>query len=347
LVEEEELGTAGRAVMARMPPVSVIIPCFNARSWIREALRSVIEQDVPDIETIVVDDGSTDDGVDIVEREFRFARVIRSDNAGPSHARNIGTRASSGELVQYLDADDVLATGKLAVQIEALQRSGADVAYGDWQELIRQPDGSFGHGRVFRREIVGSPEIALFGRFWCPTATYLFRRSIIERVGGWNEGLLMFEDARFILDCALRGGRFVYSPGVMAQYRFHASGSLSKRDPGRFVRDCFKNASEVEEWWGREDGIGEERRNALLATYAFVARASFEKDRRTFDRACEALERLAPGYVPRFSVRLAVASRIVGYRRAEMVALWWRRVKRFFSGAVGPAGADAKRTIEV
>ena len=310
--------------------ISVIIPCFNAEPWIRETLQSVIEQGFEDIEVIVVDDGSTDSSAGIIEREFPFVHLIRTKNQGPSKARNLGTQQSKGEFIQYLDADDLLGPGKLKLQLEILQDSRADVAYGGWQRLVKVKDGIFEKSEEVNRRLK-NPVIDLFTDFWCPPAVYLFRRSIVERVGGWNERLPIIQDARFALDCALRGGRFVYCSGIMGFYRDQSFGSVSSRDSVGFVRDCLTNAVEVENWWERHGGVDEERTKALLQVYGYVARASFERDKRTFESAYQALERLQPGFIPPAPRHLNLASRLLGYRKAEVLALWYRRIKGAFS----------------
>ena len=165
------------------------------------------------------------------------------------------------------------------------------MAYGDWSEL---PPG----GRIVSRRIEGDADIALFTDFWCPPAAYLFRREIVERVGGWRDDLPVIQDARFVLDCALHGGRFVYCSGEVARYRVHSTGSVSTRDPLEFTRDCLRNAQSVEEWWRAHDGVESKRKAALIKVYAQVARSSFDADRASFETSYAALERLAPGYVP-------------------------------------------------
>jgi glycosyltransferase involved in cell wall biosynthesis len=311
-----------------MTLVSVVIPAFNARPWIGECLESVARQEPGELEAIVVDDGSTDGTTAVVEREFPMARIVRTEHAGASRARNVGTRLARGRFIQYVDADDALAPGKLGVQVKALVDSGADVAYGDWQPLLPESSGPGRYGAAVRRRL-DVPEIDLFTDFWAPPAAYLFRRSIVERVGGWDEGLPVIQDARFVLDCALRGGTFAYCPGVMAFYRVHPSGSLSRRDPVAFVRDLLRNAEQVEAWWRANGGLGQGRKEALLKVYARVSRASFEDDAGTFGAACRALERLQPGYVPPrpYPRRLRIAARILGYSRAELVAFWYRRAR--------------------
>ena len=116
-----------------MSSVSIVIPCFNARHWIRATLESVFDQRSLDLQVIVVDDGSTDRSGDLVAQWFSNVELVRMDNGGPSRARNVGTRLARGQFIQYLDADDLLAPGKLEAQLEALTTSGADIAYGDWR----------------------------------------------------------------------------------------------------------------------------------------------------------------------------------------------------------------------
>ncbi|MBV9542926.1 MAG: FkbM family methyltransferase, partial [Chloroflexi bacterium] len=260
--------------------------------------------------------------------EFPEVVLVECERGGPSRARNIGTRLAQGQFIQYLDADDLLAPGKLARQLEVLQSTAADVAYGDWCELRARPDGMFEPGKTVSRPLIGDPQIALFTDFWCPPAAYLFRREIVDRVRTWNEGLPIIQDARFALDCALNGARFVHAPGLAAYYRQHAAGSVSTRDPLAFTRDCLENALQVERIWARDGGLSKSRTRALVQVYGQVARGTYSRAPELFEAAVGALERLQPGYRPSAPWHLALASRLLGYRRAESAALQYRTAKR-------------------
>jgi len=308
--------------------VSVIIPCWNAAHWLRETLGSVAAQEGVEVEVIVVDDGSSDGSAELVAREFPWVRLIQADHGGPSRARNLGTQLARGAFIQYLDADDLLADGKLQAQLRALDETNADVAYGAWRELEAQPDGGDQPGRLVARHIDGDPQIALFTDFWCPPATYLFRRRIVDRVGAWDETLPVIQDARFVLDCALHGGRFVYCPELMAYYRVHTTGSVSTRDPAAFARDCFTNARGVAARWAAQGDLTPARRRALLRVYGQVARSSFVNQPGLFESAWRALEELQPGYVPDHPWHLGLVSRLVGYPRAEAIAAGYRQAKQ-------------------
>ena len=310
-----------------MPLISVIIPCFNAEPWIRQTLQSVISQGLDNMEIIVIDDGSTDESANIVEKDFTFVRLIRTKNQGASKARNLGTEISKGEFIQYLDADDLLAPDKLKIQMEALRNSDADIAYGNWQEFREMPGGNFVKTKEFKRKM-SMPDIDLFSDFWCPPAVYLFRRSIVEKIGGWNERLPIIQDARFVLDCALHAGRFVYCEGLMAYYRAHYKDSLSHRDSIGFFRDCLQNAVEIEEWWREHGGIDQERKNALLKAYGYIAGETFKTDKPTFEYAYMTLNKLQPGYIQYRNKLLRLVCKHMGYRKAVAISFWYRQIKK-------------------
>src|ERR1044071_9784434 len=98
------------------PTVSVVIPAYNAERYLGEAIESVLAQTYAPLETIVVDDGSSD-GTAAVARSHPGVTLISQENAGPAAARNRGFAASRGELIAFHDADDLMTPDKLAVQV--------------------------------------------------------------------------------------------------------------------------------------------------------------------------------------------------------------------------------------
>jgi glycosyltransferase involved in cell wall biosynthesis len=279
-----------------MATISVVIPCYNAARWLPVTLASVHAQRGVDYEVIVVDDGSTDGSAEVAREVSPDARIFRTANQGASAARNLGTAQVRGEFVQYLDADDLLAPGKLHAQWTALEETGGDVAYGDWQKLVeRQPD-QFTEGELVQRQLEDDPALAMLVDFWCPPAAYLFRRKIVEKVGPWNMRLPVIQDARFALDCALHQAKFVYCPGVMGFYREHRLGSLSKRNRTAFIRDCLTNVLEVIEWWESRGSFGERQREAAAAALHHVATVACEIDPPTYQRACETMRAVSPRF---------------------------------------------------
>jgi glycosyltransferase involved in cell wall biosynthesis len=319
--------------MNSAPLISVIIPCYNAASFLRETLESVFCQTLQDFEVIAIDDGSTDDTASIIRSFSSRIRAEFGANRGASAARNIGTSLALGKFIQYLDADDLLLPDALEKRVDALTTSGADVAYSDWQRLEEGEDGNFYLGNIVARQIEdihADPQIAMFTDFWAPPAALLYHSCIVKAIGSWNETLPIIQDARFLLDAALVGGKFIHVPSVGANYRVQkAAYSLSRRNPAKFIDDCFNNACQVQEIWKANGDINLEHRIALMKVYGQVARFYFEYDRSKFYEVLAKIHNLNPNYLPSEPKALRELSKLFGYELAEAIALNYRRLKNF------------------
>jgi CDP-glycerol glycerophosphotransferase len=123
-----------------MPQISVIVPVYDVEAYLAECLESVLAQSAADIEVIVVDDGSTDGSAAIADefgdRDARI-RLVRQANHGLGHARNTGVAAAHGDFLAFVDSDDRLAPGALALLLETLERTGSDFAAGNIQRFNR------------------------------------------------------------------------------------------------------------------------------------------------------------------------------------------------------------------
>jgi glycosyltransferase involved in cell wall biosynthesis len=107
--------------MTKNPTISVVIPAFNTSLYIREAIRSVVDQSLPPTEVIVVDDGSQDDTADIAASFGDPVRVFRQPHLGIAATRNYGVMQAQGDLLAFIDSDDLWELGKLEKQADALQ----------------------------------------------------------------------------------------------------------------------------------------------------------------------------------------------------------------------------------
>jgi len=325
--------------MPNAPPVSVIIPCHNAARFLGETIESVLAQSFPAFELIVIDDGSTDGTADVIDHYRRLDGRLTCDsgpNRGVSAARNRGTELASGKYVQYLDADDLLRPHALRAKFEALESSGADIAYTDWQKLIESPTGGFAPGEIHSRkcdEVQPALEIAIFLDFWSPPAALLYRREIVDRVGGWNTSLPIVQDGRFLFDAVHCGGQLRHVPGIGADYRIESGKlSLSKRDPAAFMRDWAEDAFQVEAIWRQEGELTSARKDALLRRLGKTTRVLYELDRPAFWRVCQRIQALYPNYIPETPRSLRLASRLLGYPRAEALACFARRGRNLLRG---------------
>lgn len=202
--------------MPHEPAVSVIIPTYNAAGFLPEALASVRRQAIKPCEIIVVDDGSTDDTRQLLQCEPDVAYLYQA-NQGPSAARNAGIRRARGDLLAFLDADDLWTVDHLS-QLLAPLAADPELLFVWGQSLITniQPDG-------MQTELVKSPRdgqtLPLF-----LVGAGLYRPAAFERVGPFDEQMRLAEDLDWIararqLSCPQR----LIDAEVLI-YRKHAGG---------------------------------------------------------------------------------------------------------------------------
>ena len=259
--------------------VSIVIPCFNGAATLRETVESALGQSHACKEIIVIDDGSTDGSAEVIRAFDDAVRAEFWPNRGASAARSRGTEIARGAFIQYLDADDLLAPDALERRVAALAATGGDVAYADWQRLVQQGDGAFVPGeRVVRtmEPVDGDRQVACAATFWAPPAALLYRRRIVDAIGGWHPGLPVIQDARFLFDAARAGARFMHVPGIGAYYRVQGNDSLSRRDNRAFVMDVYRNACEIQALWEQDGALSAARRQALAGIFDYVSRSLFQ-----------------------------------------------------------------------
>lgn len=260
-----------------MNRLSVVVPAYNRAHLIGETLRSLLKQTRPAQEIIVVDDGSTDDTAAIARQEIEKwkaecgnlkpeVQIIRQPNAGPARARNTGFRASRGEFIHFFDSDDLAAPNKQEIQLAALEFAGADISYGPW--LKGRFDGTkfVASNQVLQQ--MGLPKEANLVKALLTTWSVvphaaLFRRSIVEKAGGFSEDLYGTEDQQMFLACLLAGAKVVHTPDTIEFYREGDPGKITESKTGhlRLIREwsrflqmaremCLQKGIEPLRWFG-------------------------------------------------------------------------------------------------
>lgn len=313
--------------------VSIIIPAYNSLKWIPETILSIDRNSYPEVEVIVVDDGSTDGTSDWLCSRYPEIQIIRTKNHGVSHARNVGLRAARGEFVQYLDSDDLLLPGKIDRHLKMMSDSpGADVIYSDWQRLNTSDGIIFHLGEMVSRryeDVNTDPEIAFFTDMWCPTGCYFYRRSFLNKIPPWRENLPVIQDARYALDCAMAGANWLYDPTVSVSYRQHLVGSISTRSRRAFIKDCATNADEVRRLWLEKNELSVERRVAALGVMEGLAKNAYDLDRDLFCSIHASILELDPNFVPSEWGR-AILTKVLNFEASERIASNWRRFRSAF-----------------
>ncbi|HEY5814256.1 MAG TPA: glycosyltransferase family 2 protein [Terrimicrobiaceae bacterium] len=212
--------------------ISVVIPAYNGALTIAKAIESILCQTRPPEEIIVSDDCSTDETVEVASRYSPQVRSVRrAHNGGLSANRNSGVRASQGEWLLFLDQDDELLPHALESLLKTATQTGAGVVYGFVLLRGAQPEHSRIHGLPWA---VGDPPLPSQANFWWTAVTTtgcaLFRRSLIDEVGEFDETIWQAEDCEFWLRCGT-ATPFAHSDTVVLK-KYDTVGSLGSNAAG-------------------------------------------------------------------------------------------------------------------
>jgi len=225
------------------PAVSVILPVRDGGAYLQPAVASILGQDFTDFELLVIDDHSADGAVAGLSRADRRLRVLPSQGRGVVAAFNSGLRAARGELIARMDADDIALPHRLATQLEYLRQhpdigiaggcveffaaagvGAGNLAYRDWLNGLREPS---------------DIQRAIFTESPIPNPTAVFRRPVLERLGGYGDTPWP-EDYDLFLRANEAGIRMGKPARVVLRWRDHA-GRLTRSDP-RYALEQFQRA---------------------------------------------------------------------------------------------------------
>lgn len=211
---------------SNVPLISVIIPAFNSEKTIGETIESVLNQTWKNLELIVINDGSQDSTLDVINsiKDSRL-KVFSYPNAGVAASRNRGISQVKGEFISFLDADDLWTTDKLESQLKALQENPqAAVAY-SWSDHIDQ-NNQFIRGGP-RYTINGDVYAELLkSNFLANGSNILVRAQALSEVGGFNKAFTPAEDWDMFLRLASRY-HFVAVPSPQVLYRITPTSASS------------------------------------------------------------------------------------------------------------------------
>ena len=203
------------------PQVSIVIPLFNAETYIARTIESALAQPVP-AQVVVIDDGSSDGGLEVARRYADRIELETGPNGGAPKARNRGLALARAPYVTFLDADDHFVGPVLPGALAAAEATGADIVFSPMEI----------DGR--RHEIPGDPpppEPTFDGWLagaWVCTGSVLWRRDFVAGIGGWDEGLRIHQDGDRLLRGLLAGARLARNREGATVYDTSNAGSISR-----------------------------------------------------------------------------------------------------------------------
>lgn len=225
------------------PLVSILIPAYNHENWIAESIQSALAQTWPNIEIIVVNDGSTDRTAEIAKSFVPKIKVVSTENRGLSAAVNTAYRHCSGDYIQELDADDLLLPDKIERQLRALREGDSN------RILLSSPWAPFYYRTHSVRFVQNSFWEDLTPVEWLlrkmsqgthmQNATWLVSREVAEAAGPWDESLKYDQDGEYFTRvlAASEGTRFVPGTGIL--YRITGSNRISYIGNSAVKRDSL------------------------------------------------------------------------------------------------------------
>lgn len=259
--------------------VSIIIPLYNAVSFLEDTLQSVLQQSYKNIEVIVIDDDSTDGSFELAKKfESTTVKVEKNIGKGACAARNYGFALSKGDYIQFLDADDLLSTNKIESQVKALNGSQNQLAVCNTIHFYDTPDTGIctDVDYVFSTE---TPE-ELFIKLWggldanmnmIQTSAWLTPRALIEVAGPWNEQLAKDQDGEFFARVGLQSQGIIYVPESKNYYRKHIKGSNIAAQKQRKHIESNLMATDLKADYLFEKLKSKEARKAIASQYKWVA----------------------------------------------------------------------------
>lgn len=290
------------APLAEHPLVSVVIPTFNRKVWLRSAIESVLPQDYDNIEIVVVDDGSTDGTRAALSDVLTYPRIryFYQENTGkPAAARNRGIGEATGSVIAFLDSDDLLLPGSISTRLEVLRAfSQVEFVCTNWRcfsgsdenqtkpsivtasRFIDHLPGEMIESRNNGLVVFSAPFVyELFNSEFVNASTVMVRRELIDRVGNFNEAMIIGEDYDLWLRIGLRTRMaFVEAPlGLMRNHDNHLTSDELKNfaHDAQVIQRFLERSVPIPRKW-------RSRLNRRIATFYHAAGMAFlrAEDRR-------------------------------------------------------------------
>lgn len=299
--------------MSGESPIGVVIPCFNVASEVRRAIDSVLAQTMAVADIVVVDDGSTDGTLQVLREYGDRIRVLTGPNRGSCSARNRGLRELSSEYVQFLDADDEIAPGKLEHQMGLLERLNveASLVVGGSRRVYLD-----GFTRAFSPH-ARDAWIGLIKTDLGNTCANLWRRQAVIDAGGWDESRRSSQEYDLMFRMLINEARVILDPDVLTTI-YQRAGSISNSRQGENWQRYIDLRSQIQDYLVAHGLMTTERQAALDEMFHLACRNLFPFSR---DEAVRHHAELVSGdFIPRrYSKAYQIMYRYLGFSLCERI----------------------------
>lgn len=303
--------------------VSILIPCFNAERFIKQAIESALNQTYSNTEVIVIDDGSTDNSLEIIKSFGDKINWQTRANKGGNYTRNELLSKGAGEWIQYLDADDYLLPDKLEHDIGFINNSGnrlIDCLYGP--SLIEETIDGKNSRYVLPVKYPEDPLVSLFCWDMPQTNTMLFRKSSLIAVGGWNNGQKVCQEHELYFRLLKSGASFQAHVKEGSVYRIYSSATVCRRDPVFTYQNRIKIMNDLADYVIEKKLLTPDRKSIMGNQFWQIARDVWQFDKNWADSISKSVKSKfgQPQYNDILSDKFVFLSRLVGFNYAERIA---------------------------
>ncbi len=220
--------------LVQNPKVSILIPMYNAKNYISETIQFCLNQTYKNIEIIIVDDGSTDHSCQIVEKYVsEKVHLYQNPRKGACAARNYAFEKSSGEYIQFLDADDFCSPDKIEKQIEQLRDKNNKTLAFCKLHLLRNGEMKESSKRYIDKDY--TKPVKMLVDMWANNEhnnphCYLMHRDLFLSTSGWDESILQNQDGEFFSRIIEQADHVCFTKGVYAVWRLSNNGISSQHN---------------------------------------------------------------------------------------------------------------------
>jgi glycosyltransferase involved in cell wall biosynthesis len=316
--------------------VSIIIPSYNALPFIKDTLQKVFDQSYDNYEVIVIDDGSADGTLEFLHTLDYPKLLVKSNKGkGACAARNYGFEISTGEYIQYLDADDFFSSEKIGEQVQLLEQNKDKIAVCSTVHFNMNPK----EGIITDKDFLYSTDdsvgflLNLYGssgkHSMVQTSAWLTPRALINKAGLWDVSLHKDQDGEFFCRVVMQSKGVVYASNGLNYYRKHKGGNniANKKEQKHiesqlkalnFKKDQLSDVSETNEF-----------KSAFALQYKILAINAYPDFKQVYKKSMQTSNALGgSNYVPVLGGKVIETIKfILGWKSAKLFRLFLHRVR--------------------
>lgn len=304
------------------PKVSILIPCYNAEQWIAQAIESALNQTYANKEVIVVDDGSTDHSLSIIQKFDQYIHWETQPNQGGNITRNRLLELSTGEWLQYLDADDYLLPEKVKNQVLFLSlHPDSDVIWSPGLIECYEENSSYIQPGPIHKE---TDLWILLARWFLPqTGRVLWRKQALIDVGSWKVDQPCCQEHELYLRFLIAGKTFRYLCESDSVYRLWKQDTVSRKDPQKTIEYRLEIEDKIEKYLQDQDKFNKSRSDAINQARFECARLLWNYDRDGAAKVISKIKLSSPYFNPSSTMVPATYIffyKILGFQLSERIA---------------------------